>query len=68
MAKSKPRKPKLTMFEGLRSSYIHLFIEDDDVPNLINISVNDELLDIRRARKLAAWLLKAADYLESKKK
>jgi hypothetical protein len=59
--KYKPRKPNHFSLEQ-RDAFFCATLQPDE------IEVRHRYLNYKEARKLAKWLLKAADYLESKEK
>lgn len=61
--KRKPRKPKCFNVDGWSS---HADIDMEYDPPLVEICTSAYQMDAKKCRKLAAWLTKAAEYLESK--
>lgn len=63
-AKKKPRKPGQLIFHH---GMVAEMWRDDEFFEFVDITCPN-LLNAKGCRRLAAWLMKAADYLQSKEK
>lgn len=68
MKKCRPRKPRDLFIRRQEIAYTCLVADENLKPTKAVAGDAFEITDPKDARRLAAWLLRAAEYLERKKK